>query len=234
MERLNATNTLNTLKCRQLSQPEGKIAAEKLAVNLAVLEKLRAINCAIGEGACFFQKGDLSANSLGTFNQNQHDLVAYALRYNATIRDFWNIYYLGEGDFPTGTLSTKGAWERKLTILLRDTYGWDQRRTKWLLREMNEELANDFKWILALNALDDKPAQEIAWETLDVWKLDEMKPVVNAILDAETKAAVGGTFYPQDYFDNSPYIREDFANFVAIMEMSLANNAAGERTLETV
>ena len=87
---------------------------------------------------------------------------------------------------------------------------------------------------MALNALYDKTAQGIAWEALDVWKLDEMKPVVNAILDTETKAEVGGTFYPQGCFDNSPYIREDFANFVAIMEMSLADNAVAERMLATV
>ena len=237
MERLNtnAKDTLNALRCRQLSQPEGEIAAEKLAVNAATLERLQAMNCAINkEGACFFQKGDRSGNSLGTFNQNQHDLVTYALRYNATIRDFWNIYYLGGDGSPMGKLSTKGAWEINLTTLLRDTYGWDQRRTKWLLQETNEELANDFKWELALYALYDKSDQEIDWEALDVWKLDEMQPVVNAILNTETKAAVGSSLYPQDYFDNSPHIRTDFANFVAIMEMSLAHNAAAEITLETV
>ena len=235
MERLNAINVINALECRQLSQPEGKIAAEKLELNLAALEKLQATNCAIIEwGACFFQKGDLSGNSLGALNQNQHDLVTYALRYNATIRDFWNIYYLGGGGCSTETLSAKGAWERNLKTLLGDAYGWDQQRIKWLLQEMNEELATEFKWILALNALYDKTAQGTDWETLDVWKLDEMKPVVNAILDAERKAEVGGSLYPQDYFDNSLDLREDFATFVAIMEMSLTNNAAPEKIPETV
>ena len=233
MERLNAINVINALRCRQLSQPEGKIAAEKLELNAATLEKLQAMHCAIEEGACFFQRGDRSGNSLGSFNQNQHNLVAYALRYNATIRDFWNTYYLSGDGFPTRALSAKGAWERNLTVLLKDAYGWDEWRTKWLLREMDERLANDFKGTLALYALYDETAQETVWETLDVWKLDEMKPVVNAVLDAETKTAVGSSLYPQDYFDNSPFIREDFATFVAIMEASLADNAGAEKALET-
>ena len=232
MERLNAKDGLDAPKGRQLSEPKGTIAPEKLDWSADALEKFQTLSRAIEKGDRVFQGARLSADFEIFVNHCEHDLIASALCYGVAVRDFWNVYYLdgGEDDCLSEKvvkLAVKDGSGRDLAGLLENSYyyEWDQQRTKWLLQEINGQLADSFKETLALY---DETAQETAWETLDVWKLgdirqlNEMKLAVNAVLDAETKAEIGNNLCPRDYFDNSPCMRADLATFIAIMEASLA------------
>ena len=211
---------------RYRSIPEGEIASEKLAVNLATLKELQDVRGALERKATF-------DDALSTLNENDKNLVTYVIWRDAQNRTLWSTYYLDKDSSSAGAIGGSAYFEQQLSNLLGDFYGWDQPRIRWLLWAMSEGVADEFKRALA-GATIDKTAQKVAG-VLDVRRPELTKPIVDAILDNVEKARADRVFDPQDYFDpqeffadgspGSPRI-EDFKHFVELMETSFKDAGA--------
>ena len=120
-------------------------------------------------------------------------------------------------------------YEHEFKELLSDYYGWDDVRIKWLLREMDEDIASDFR--LALSSV---VGDETAWRlipTLHIGAGDEALELQQAIdncLNRQTKNRVDYAFDDLGHLERleNPRSVRDFERLVEIMEIS-ANEAAG-------